>query len=151
MAIAVGDRVRPRLSSSALAASRLNPQPPILGVVTRIVAGAPNLIFATIADNGITWSINASALSPNGVSESSLDQITAPDPTIRDAFIDKVVVGFRSAISDPLDLSEQYTSEYIGIVVDVYNVNAVATVLIKTQTGVFYELPITRVAILPFR
>lgn len=151
MAIAVGDRVRPKLSSTTLAANRLNPQPPVIGVVTRIVAGSPNSIFATIAENGITWSINASTLSPNGVSESSLDQITAPNGTIRDAFIDKVVVGFRSAVSDPIDLSEQYSSEYIGIVVDVYNVNGVASVLVKTGSGMFYELPVTRVAILPFR
>lgn len=151
MAIAVGDRVRPRLTSSTLSASRLNPQPPILGVVTFIVAGAPNKIFATVADNGITWTVNASTLSPAGVSESSLDQITAPDPTVRDAFIDKVVVGFKSAVSDPPDLSDQFASEYIGIVVDVYAVNSVQTVLIRTSSGMFYELPYTRVAFLPFR
>jgi hypothetical protein len=146
MAIAVGDRVRPRLSSSTLGAFQLNPQPPVLAVVTRVIAlEGPNDIVATVAENGITWAMNASTLAPEGVDESSLDQITAPDTATREAFIDKVVVGVKS------DGTTEYGAEYIGVVIDVYVVNGTAAVLVKTQTGLFYELPATRVVVVPFR
>src|SRR5260221_8457757 len=46
MAIAVGDRVRGRLTSAALGAvSRLQPEPPVLGVCTRVNGGGVSLVF----------------------------------------------------------------------------------------------------------
>ena len=147
MALAVGDRVRPKLTSSTLSgtASRLQPQPPHIGVVTRIVAGPPNMIFATFADTGLTFTINASSLSPNGVREDALDPITAPSDLVRNTYIDKVVVGLKS------DALSVYSSFYVGKVVDVYNVSGVATVLVRTSLGMYYELPITRISIVPNR
>ena len=133
------------MSSSALASFILNPQPPVLAVVTQITTGPPDKVFATVAENGITWSINASSLSPNGVDAASLDQITAPDPTTRDALIDKYVVGLEA------DLETQYSFEFSGTVIDVYVVNGVSTVLVKTATGFFYELPVTRISVLTNR
>jgi len=153
MAIAVGDRVRPKLTSSTLVAGHLNPQPPVLAVVTRIVAGSPNLIIATVADNGITWAINASALATSGVREDALDPITAPDVPTRQAFMDKVVVGLKEA-SDPSvpDITVQFSNEYVGEVVDVYVVSGgTARVLIRTATGLYYEMPITHIAPVPNR
>ncbi len=154
MAIAVGDRVRPKLTSATLVAGHLNPQPPVLAVVTRIVAteGA-DLIIATVADNGITWAINASALVPSGVREDALDLITAPDALTRQAFMDKVVVGLKEA-SDPSvpDITVQFSNEYVGEVVDVYVVNGgTARVLIRTANGLYYEMPITHIALVPNR
>lgn len=152
MAIAVGDRVRPKLSSATLAVGHLNPQPPVLAVVTRIVAGVPNLIIATVADNGITWAINASALQTSGVREDALDLITAPDAITRAAFMDKVVVGLKEA-SDPNvpDITVQFSNEYVGEVVDVYVVNGSTRVLIRTTLGLYYEMPITNIALVPNR
>lgn len=153
MAIAVGDRVRPKLTSSTLGAGHLNPQPPVLAVVTRIVAGAPNLIIATVADNGITWAINASALMASGVREDALDLVTPPDVLTRQAFMDKVVVGLKEA-SDPdvPDITVQFSNEYVGEVVDVYVVNGgIARLLIRTANGLYYEMPITHIALVPNR
>jgi len=133
------------MSSSALSSFVLNPQPPVLGVVTEIVTGPPDTAIATIADNGITWAINASNLSPLGVDVASLDQITAPDALTRAALIDKFVVG----VAD--DFETQYSFEFAGTVIDVYVVSGVASVLVKTPTGFFYELPVTRILILPNR
>jgi len=149
MAFVVGDRTRPRLSSTAplLSSFRLNPQPPVFAVVTRIIAGGegPDDIIGTVAENGITWANNASTVQPAGVDENSLDLITAPDATTRDAFVDKFVVGLQP------DGETEYAAEYRGVVVDVYIVNGVASVLVKTATGLYYELPVTRIAVVGFR
>lgn len=152
MAIVVGDRVRPKLTSTTLGTDHLNPQPPVLAVVTRIEAGAPDIIFATVADNGTTWSNNASAIQAQGVRADALDQITSPDAAVKQAFMDKVVVGMKStpAAGQP-EIEVQYSSEYVGEVVDVFNVNGSARVLIRTNAGLYYELGFTRVSVLPNR
>lgn len=133
------------MSSSALSSFILNPQPPVLAVVTQITTGPPDLVFGTVAENGITWTNNASNLSANGVDSLSLDQITAPDALTRAALIDKFVVGLKD------DGETQYSFEFAGTVIDVYVVNGVASVLVKTSTGFFYELPVIRILILPNR
>jgi hypothetical protein len=152
MAIAVGDRVRPRLSSTtpALSPTRLTPQPPVLAVVTQLLA---DLVNAVVAENGITWTINASTVVATGVPATALDQLTPPNTVERDTYIDKVVVGLKQT-ADPNvpDITVQYSSEYVGVVVDVYRVNGVLSVLIRAiNSGMFYELPATRVSIAPNR
>jgi len=156
MALVVGNRVRPRLTSSTLGAvSRLQPQPPTLGVVTQVTDGDPDVILATFAETGITFSNNASALVPTGCRDDALDLIEAPSDLIRTTYMNKVVVGLRAVDpAPPLPVPDLnvYSQEYIGRVVDVFNVNGVATVLIKSlSNGMYYELPIVRVRLLTNR
>jgi hypothetical protein len=113
--------------------------------VTKITAGAPNTIFATFADTGLTFTINASSLQVAGVPETALDPITAPNDIERNTYIDKVVVGLKS------DAASVYSSFYVGKVVDVYRINNVLSVLIRTSLGMYYEHPVTRIVIVPNR
>jgi hypothetical protein len=149
MAIAVGDRVRPRLSSTGTLGlvSRLNPQPMVWGVVTMVVDGgeAPDTIYATIDEPRVTVTINPSALRPAGVSADALDLLAAPDATLRAAIIDKMVVGLEA------DAETEWSSEYIGKVVDFFTLNGVPTVVVLTGAGLYYELPFTRIKLVTNR
>lgn len=149
MAIVVGDRVRPKLSSlgGLGLVSRLNPQPMVWGVVTRVVSGGegPDTIYATFDEPRVTVTINPSSLQPAGVLEDALDVLTAPDATLRAAIIDKMVVGLEPDAVTP------WSSEYIGKVVDFFTLNGVPTVVVVTASGLFYELPFTRIQVVTNR
>jgi hypothetical protein len=137
MAFAAGDRCRTRLTSAALGLlSRVQPQPPRLAVVTR-AAGGP-LIFATY-ENGQTLGA--------GVVDTVLDKLTeVPAPT-KTAFLDKMVVGTDAN-------GNEFSAEFIGQIVDLYTVQPGATGattdrgLIKTASGLFYEMVLTQVLVL---
>lgn len=143
MAIAVNDRVRTRLTATGvLSASRLQPQPPRIGVV-QLIDGGGN-VHATF-ESGLS-------LEPSGVIPAALDLLTAPSSTtVRDTFIDKMAVGIITPASLGV-LEVDYSAEFIGKVVDVYGVAPAGTgtpvdhVLIETTPGgMFYELPATEV------
>lgn len=135
MAIAVGDRVRPKLTSATLGTiSRLQPQPPKLGTVSRVSGGN---VWATFADAGMT-------LGTAGVLAGALDQITSTSSVTRNALIDQVVVGLKAS-------GAVYNDAFVGKVVDVYDVDGITKVLIRTELGLFYELPSTQISILQGR
>jgi hypothetical protein len=132
MAFVAGDRVRVKLSTvGSLAPGTLQPQPPLVGVVT---AAAPGV-------NDVTFS-GQEALT--GVPDAALDKITDTASPIQLAvFLDKVVVGIAvpATATKPL---VPYSDAYIGRVVDVYDVNAPGStkVLIRSlSNGMYYELP----------
>jgi hypothetical protein len=149
----VGDRVRPKLTTAGVlgSVSRLNPQPPCIGVVTKVVSGGegPDTIYATFdvpgGSSANTVTVNASNIQAAGVTEDALDVITAPNAILRASIIDKMVVGLKT------DLKTVYSSEYIGKVVDFYNVNGLATVLVLSDQGLYYELPFTRIQVVTNR
>lgn len=113
---AAGQRARVKLTSTAFTGA-LQPQPPLIGVVTDFAAGVAYVDMG----NGTVLVENVTVL----------DLIEAPAAPVRDAYIDKVVNGAG------------YSSSYTGRVVDVYDVNAIPSVLIQSLlNGMFYELPI---------
>jgi hypothetical protein len=134
MAFAVGDRARVRLSSAALAAGTLQPQPPLTGLVQDVT--------------GTTITVSFGGAAPSIVVDADfLDQITDTVANIRNAMIDKIVVGITAPVSP--DDAADYQSAYTGRVVDVYDVDGGRRVLIQAiENGMFYELPIANVDIL---
>lgn len=138
MAFAVGDRCRVRLTSTALAASRVQPQPPLIGVVTRMNGGAASIVFA---DGTVLLAVNPAFL----------EKLTAPSADERNAVIDKIVNGVNPA-------GDQFSSEMTGRVVDVYGVQPgasgdVATrVLVQTlNDGPYYEMAYTDLMVIEDR
>jgi hypothetical protein len=124
MAFAVGDRARVRLSSAALLAGTLQPQPPLIGLVQDVTGTTIKVSFGGAAA-GIT------------VDAAFLDQITDLAPNIRNALIDKVVLGLG------------YQSAYTGRVVDAYIVDGDFKVLVQVlENEMFYELLFLNVDIL---
>jgi len=128
MAFTVGDRARVKLSSAALAAGTLQPQPPLIGLVTKVVGTTITVTFGGAAD-GLA------------VDDDFLDDITDTASVTRDAMLDKVVTGMLGAT--------EYASAYTGRVVDIYDVDGATKVLIKSLlNGMYYELPIADVSIM---
>lgn len=132
--MAVGDRARVRLSSAALAALTLQPQPPLTGLIQD--------------DTGTTLTVSFGGAAPGiVVDEAFLDLITDTAANVRNAYIDKIVVG----ITGPVVLADadDYQSAYTGRIVDVYTVNGSPRVLVQvTENGMFYELFLANVRIL---
>ncbi len=132
MAIAVGDRVRVRLTSAALGAvSRLQPEPPVLGVCTRVNGGAVSVLFK----NGQALA-GATEVIPAG-----LDKLTdASSPTVA-ALQGRMVVGISAQ-------GQRYHDPFIGTVDSMYTVQPGGSgateerVLIKTATGLYYEVAV---------
>ena len=140
MAFVVGNRARVKLSSTALAAGSLCPQPPLLGVVQAIAGGGGDADNITVGfENGKQIVVLGAALDLIGDIASS---------TVRNGFLDRVVNGWITPPNPPA-AGVSYMSSYTGRIVDVYTVNAALTVLIAAlQNGMFYELPVTDVNIL---
>jgi len=138
MAFVAGDRVRVKLSTvGSLAPGTLQPQPPLVGVVTAAAAGVNDVTFS--GQEALT-----------GVPDAALDKITdTASPIPRDVFLDKVVVGILTAATATKPLVP-YSDAYIGRVVDVYDVNNGTTkVLIRSlSNGMYYELPFASVFVL---
>jgi len=128
MPFAVGNRTRIKLSSAALLAGTLQPQPPVLGVVTKVVG---TTISITVPGQAAVAALDASFL----------DQITDTLAATRNLYIDQVVTG--SIAGQP------YVDAYTGRVVDVYDVDGVTKVLICSLfNGMYFELPVTSVTVL---
>jgi len=140
MAFVVGNRARVKLSSAALAAGVLCPQPPLLGVVIAIAGGggAADNITVSFAD-GREVVVHGAFLDLIGDVASSV---------IRNGFLDRVVNGWITPPNPPA-AGVPYMAAYTGRVVDVYTVDAAIKVLIAAlQNGMFYELPVANVNIL---
>jgi hypothetical protein len=141
MAFVVGNRARVKLSSTALAAGVLCPQPPLLGVVIAAAGGGgdADAITVLLGDGREIVVLGA-----------YLDLIAdVASSTIRNGFLDRVVNGWITPPNPPA-AGVPYMSSYTGRVVDVYNVPVVGdSVLVAAlQNGMFYELPIANVNIL---
>jgi hypothetical protein len=126
---AAGQRVRVKLTSAAFTGvyGLLQPQPPLVGVVTDVTTGTATVDMG----NGTTLAVATTVL----------DEVSAPSTTtVRDTYLDKIVNGVG------------YTSSYTGRVVDVYGVNGADSVLVQAlANGMFYELLVAEVAVLANR
>lgn len=140
MAFVVGNRARVRLSSGALDAGRLCPQPPLLGVVIAIAGGGGDDDDITVAfADGREVVVHGRFLDLIADIGSS---------TVRNGLLDKVVNGWITPPNPPA-AGVSYMSSYTGRIVDVYTVDAAMTVLVAAlQNGMFYELPVANVNIL---
>lgn len=141
MAFVVGNRARVKLSSAALFAGSLCPQPPLLGVV-----------IASAGGGGDTDNITVSfADGRQVVVEGAFLDLVADigSSTLRNGFIDKVVNGWITPPNPPT-AGVPYMSSYTGRVAGAYNVPGVGdSVLVEAlQNGMFYELPLANVNIL---
>lgn len=136
MAIGVGSRVRPKLTSAAFTgvSGLLQPQPPKFGRVTKLTVTVADVLV----EDGETVNVDVSAL----------DEITTPHQTILDTFIDKVVVGLISAATATAP-EVPFNNGFVGRVVDVFTVGgSQIRVLIRSLTnGMFYEMPFNLVGI----
>jgi len=140
MAFVVGSRARVKLSSPALAAGVLCPQPPLLGVVQAITGGGGDADTITVAfADGRVVAVLGAALDLIGDVASSV---------IRNGFLDRVVNGWITPPNPPA-AGVPYMSSYTGRITDVYTVNGADTVLVAAlQNGMFYELLTANVNIL---
>ena len=117
MAFAAGSRCRVNLVSAGVSQGVLQPQPPVIGVVTDVTG------TTITADMGPGNTLVEDA--------ANLDEISDASPDERDAFIDKVVTGWITVPNPPIP-GKPYTDPYTGRVVDIYVVNQSSTmVLIK--------------------
>ena len=140
MVFVVGNRARVRLSSTALAAGVLCPQPPLLGVVIAIAGGGGD------ADNITVSLADGREIIVHGAFLDLIGDVASA--TIRNGFLDRVVNGWITPPNPPA-AGVPYMAAYTGRVVDVYTVNDASTVLVKTlQNGTYYELPVANVNIL---
>lgn len=137
MAFAIGSRARVRLVQTGVLGTPLNPQPPVLGVVTQL--DTPNPGDVTVA---VPWGAEYTE------DEAFLDEIKEADALTRGAFVDKVVSAWITPPSSGVD-GVPYSDPYTGRVVDVYYLNGSPAVLILSlSTGMFYELPIAAVHVI---
>lgn len=128
MAFAVGNRARVKLSSAALAVGTLQPQPPLLGLVTQVSGSNITVTFAGAAPALV-------------VDAAFLDQIEDALLATRQAWLNKVVL--PTAYTDP---------GYTGRVVNVTLVDTVATALVRClSNGLYYEMPVTLLTVLEDR
>jgi hypothetical protein len=139
MAVAVGDRVRVKLTSGAplVPQGTVQPQPPTIGVATLVAGVGPtDLVDVAFAGRSIQ------------VEQQHLDALTAVSAINRSVYMDKVVTG---TFTDALSSAERpYVSEYTGRVVDLYLVDLLSSVaLIKALSNdMYYELPLESVRVL---
>jgi len=134
-----GQRARVKLTSAAFtgAFGLLQPQPPLIGVVTDVTG------TTITVDMG-----NGTAIVEDATNLDEIGDVTTLD---RDIYIDKVVNGWITPPSPPA-AGVSYSSSYTGRVVDVYTVNAAVYVLIRSLlNGMFYELPDANINVLANR
>jgi hypothetical protein len=140
MAFVVGNRARVKLSSTALAAGVLCPQPPLLGVVIAIAGGGGD------GDNITVSFADGRQVVVHGAFLDLIADIGSS--TVRNGLLDKAVNGWITPPNPPT-AGVPYMSSYTGRIVDVYTVNGATKVLVAAlQNGMFYELPIANVNIL---
>jgi len=142
MAFAAGSRARVKLTSAAFtgAFGLLQPQPPLIGVVTDVTG------TTITVDMG-----NGTALVEDQTVLDEIGDAPVAPLNIRDLYIDKVVNGWITPPAPPV-AGVPYSSSYTGRVVDVYTVNAAVYVLIQSLlNGMFYELPMANVNVLAGR
>lgn len=133
---APGNRARVKLSGLGLASGSVNPQPPLVGVVQAIDAPAADAVTVLMEDGRLLQVDNYGAL----------DKITATASLVVNIYLDKVVNGW--AVQPAANVAGvPYSDEYIGRVVDVYDLPVLGThVLIRSlSNGMYYELPFASV------
>jgi hypothetical protein len=135
---APGSRARVKLSGASLSAGAVNPQPPRIGVVQAgTPPNAPTDVIPVMMENGTLISVQAQFL----------DEILPTNPTLAKQFVDKVVNGWQ-VVPTTTAAGVPYTDDYIGRVVDVYDINSPGStrVLIRSlSNGMYYELPYSSV------
>lgn len=135
MAFAVGDRARVRLSSAALSDSKVQPQPPRIGVVTRVVGGPPDVIDLVFEDGKVL-----------NIAATFLDEVRDAQAATITAFQGRVAVGTRA--------SAQFSQALRGNVIDLYGIDPGGAgaftdfVLIKPKTGPWYEVAATAAVVI---
>ena len=128
---APGDRARVRLAAVGLLSGSVNPQPPIIGVVQKIDSPAADAVTVLMEDGRLLQVDNYNLL----------DKITPTLPTsFANTLFDKVVVGI-AVPATTTTAAVLFSDEYIGRVVDVYDVGGTSRVLVRSlSNGMYYEL-----------
>lgn len=104
-AIAVGDQVRPKLTSTVAIFGTVNPQPSRYGVAVTAAAGA----ISALGEDG-------ERVPPTGtLLETSFNRVVAPSVAVRDVWLNKVV--------QPFSVGAPFSFEYAMKVVDVIGVD----------------------------
>jgi hypothetical protein len=138
MAFAPGVRARVKLAGLGLSSGSVNPQPPLVGVVQSYAAP----VVVALMEDGRLLTTN----------DTFLDEIVATPSLIANIYLDKVVVGVAVAATATTAFVP-YSDEYIGRVVDVYDIGVGSTrVLIRSlSNGMYYELAAADVHVLEDR
>lgn len=140
MAFAPGVRARVKLAGLGLSSGSVNPQPPLVGVVQSYAAPA----VVVLMEDGRLLTTD----------DTFLDEIVATAPLVANQYLDKVVVGI-AVPATATTAAVLYSDEYIGRVVDVYDVGfagATKALIRSLSNGMYYELAaLTEVVVLEDR